>query len=314
MCTTGADSQSHFDNLAELLYRLFAAGLKLNKSKCKFYQSSVKFLGKIVDKDGISMDQDSISAIVNMPAPTDRHTLRAFLGHMSYISRHVPDLRIARAPLDKLLKADTKFVWSNEQSKAFEKCKELASNSATLAHFDINLPIVLTTDASPVGLGACLSHRVKENGKTFLKPLSYASCSLKPAERNYAQVDREGLAVYWAVRHSRQYLYCRKFEIHTDCSALTKIFGPKNDLGTVYVTSVSGPKHYKMDTKQMKLYTAQDYKLDKAAEQTQFFQVITIENNRLTYVAYTTLGEEYDRMVIQKDLKTGKKQLVKDSK
>ena len=90
--------------------------------------------------------------------------------------------------------------------------------------------------------------------------------------------------------------------------------GPKNDLGTVYVTSVSGPKHYKMDTKQMKLYTAQDYKLDKAAEQTQFFQVITIENNRLTYVAYTTLGEEYDRMVIQKDLKTGKKQLVKDSK
>ena len=231
VCTTGADSQSHFDNLAELLYRLFAAGLKLNKSKCKFYQSSVKFLGKIVDKDGISMDQDSISAIVNMPAPTDRHTLRAFLGHMSYISRHVPDLRIARAPLDKLLKADTKFVWSNEQSKAFEKCKELASNSATLAHFDINLPIVLTTDASPVGLGACLSHRVKENGKTFLKPLSYASCSLKPAERNYAQVDREGLAVYWAVRHYRQYLYCRKFELHTDCSALTKIFGPKNDLG-----------------------------------------------------------------------------------
>ena len=143
----------------------------------------------------------------------------------------MPDLRIARAPLDKLLKADTKFVWGTEQSKAFEKCKELASNSATLAHFDINLPIVLTTDASPVGLGACLSHRVKENGKTFLKPLSYASCSLKPAERNYAQVDREGLAVYWAVRHYRHYLYCRKFELHTDCSALTKIFGPKNDLG-----------------------------------------------------------------------------------
>merc|ERR1712055_954733 len=63
VCTTGADPQSHFDNLAELLYRLFAAGLKLNKSKCKMYQSSVKFLGKIVDKDGISMDQESISAI-----------------------------------------------------------------------------------------------------------------------------------------------------------------------------------------------------------------------------------------------------------
>ena len=71
----------------------------------------------------------------------------------------------------------------------------------------------------------------KENGKTFLKPLSYASCSLKPAERNYAQIDRKGLAVYWAIKHYRQFLYCRKFEFHTDFSALTKIFGPKNDLG-----------------------------------------------------------------------------------
>ena len=90
---------------------------------------------------------------------------------------------------------------------------------------------MLTTDASPVGLGACLSHRVTENGKTFLKPLSYASCSLKPSERNYAQVDREGLAVIWAVKHYRQYLLGRHFELHTDCSALTKSFGPKNDLG-----------------------------------------------------------------------------------
>ena len=65
----------------------------------------------------------------------------------------------------------------------------------------------------------------------FLKPLSYASCSLKPAELNYAQIDREGLAVHWATKHYRQFLYCRHFELHTDCSALTRIFGSKNDLG-----------------------------------------------------------------------------------
>ena len=79
ICTTGADPQ-HFNNLAELLYRLFAAGLKLNKKKCKFYQSSVKFLGKIIDKDGVKMDPSAISAIVNMPAPSDKHTLRFFFG------------------------------------------------------------------------------------------------------------------------------------------------------------------------------------------------------------------------------------------
>ena len=74
---------------------------------------------------------------------------------MSYIGRHVPDIRIARAPLDALLKKDVKFVWDENHSKAFDMCKKLASNSATLAHFDEKLPLVLTTDASPVGLGAC---------------------------------------------------------------------------------------------------------------------------------------------------------------
>ena len=41
----------------------------------------------------------------------------------------------------------------------------------------------------------------------------------------------EGLAVYWGMQYFRQYLWCNEFELHTDCSALVKIFGPKNDLG-----------------------------------------------------------------------------------
>ena len=231
VCVTGASPQEHFETLHNLVYRLYAAGLKVNRDKCSFYQNEVKFLGKIIDRDGIRLDPATTSAIINMPTPSNKDKLRSFLGHMSYIGRHVPDVRLARAPLDALMKAETKFVWTADQDKAFSRCKKLASNAATLAHFDPSLPLVLTTDASPVGLGACLSHRVTENGKSFLKPLSYASCSLKPSERNYAQIDREGLGVYWAVKHYRQYLYCKKFELHTDCSALVKIFGPKNDLG-----------------------------------------------------------------------------------
>ncbi|CAL4108230.1 unnamed protein product, partial [Meganyctiphanes norvegica] len=56
------------------------------------------------------------------------------------------------------------------------------------------------------------------------------SASLKDAQRNYAQVDREGLGVFWGINNFRQYLLCSDFELHTDCSALVKIFGPKNNL------------------------------------------------------------------------------------
>ncbi len=82
-----------------------------------------------------------------------------------------------------------------------------------------------------------------------------------------------------------------------------------NGVGTVYVTSVSGPKQYQLDPENIKNYLSDGYKADKTAEQTQFFQVITIEENKLTYVAYTALGQEYDRAVITKDFNTGKKEL-----
>ena len=81
------------------------------------------------------------------------------------------------------------------------------------------------------------------------------------------------------------------------------------NLGTVYVTSVSGPKQYSLDTEQMKSYSSDGYISNKAAEQIQFFQIIDVIDNKLTYVAYTALGEEYDRAVIVKDFKTGIKKL-----
>ena len=83
-----------------------------------------------------------------------------------------------------------------------------------------------------------------------------------------------------------------------------------SELGTVYVTSVSGPKQYPLEPKQIKAYKADGYQSDKTAEQTQFFQVITIEGNTLRYVAYTVMGDEYDRATIQKNFETGRKSLM----
>jgi len=83
----------------------------------------------------------------------------------------------------------------------------------------------------------------------------------------------------------------------------------ENEITTVYVTSVSGPKQYEVDEDQLKAYEEDGYTPDITAEQTQFYQVISIENNKLIYKAYTALGEEYDKAVIIKDFETGKKKL-----
>ena len=135
--------QEHFENLHEFIYRLYAAGLKANISKCKWYQNEVKFLGKIVDRNGVRLDTSTSDAILKMPPPDDKHKLRSFLGHMSYIAKHVPDVRKARAPLDQLLKPDVKFVWERSHQAAFDKYKLLAGNSGMLIHFDIKKPFNL---------------------------------------------------------------------------------------------------------------------------------------------------------------------------
>ena len=81
------------------------------------------------------------------------------------------------------------------------------------------------------------------------------------------------------------------------------------NFNTLYVTSVSGPKQYKLGLEQIKGYKDDGYEADKLAEQTQFFQVISIENDQLIYKAYTVLGEEYDKAVITKDFLKGTKTL-----
>ena len=176
----------NLENLHEFFYRLHAAGLKVNIDKCKFFQTEVKFLGKIISKSGIKLDPATTEAILQMPKPTNKGELRYFLGHISYISRHIPGVREARNKLDQLLKADTQFVWEKEHDNAFVLCKELVGNPAMLAHFDATKPLVLTTDASPCGVGACLAHKETIEGKVILKPIAYASASLKASEKNYS--------------------------------------------------------------------------------------------------------------------------------
>ena len=89
-----------------------------------------------------------------------------------------------------------------------------------------------------------------------------------------------------------------------------EVFDESEEIKTVYVTSVSGPKQYKLNSEQLKDYVKQGYQLDKSGQYMQFFKVITIDQDKLTYVAYTATGDEYDRAEIVKDFETGEKKIT----
>jgi hypothetical protein len=224
---TGSSEAEHMENLDRVLCRLSEYGLKLRKDKCEFLRSSVEYLGHVIDKDGVHKAQSKVKEIANMPLPKDLSSLRSYLGMLNYYRRYIPNLAAEIVPLNDMLQKQRKFKWSKEAIATFEKSKRLLQESGFLTHFDPRLPLVVATDASPFGIGAVLSH-IMPTGEE--RPVMFVSRSLSKTECNYPQIEREALAIIFAVRKFYLYLYGRKFTLITDNKPLTAIFGPKTSL------------------------------------------------------------------------------------
>ena len=130
-------------------------------------------------------------------------------------------------PLNRLLQRGCPWNWTPECERAFHEAKERLTSSQVLVHYDPSLPIRVAADASAYGLGAVLSH-VQRDGSE--RPVAFASRVLTSSERNYAQVEKEALALIFAVKKFHTYLYGRKFSLITDHQPLLSIFGPKKGI------------------------------------------------------------------------------------
>ena len=139
----------------------------------------------------------------------------------------MPNIASVLHPLNELLQVKRQWKWTSECQSAFQKAKDVLTSSSVLAHYDPDLPIRLAADASAYGIGAVLSH-VLPTGEE--KPVAFVSRTLSSSEKNYAQIEKEALALVFGVKRFHQYLYGRKFTLLTDHRPLTTILGPKKGI------------------------------------------------------------------------------------
>ena len=216
MIIAGKDEHEHDVVMGKVMERARKKNIKFNKSKVQYKVKEVKYMGSIIGEHGMKPDPEKVNAIVNIQVPVDKSGVQRLLGTVNYLAPFIPNISEITAPLRMLLKKDVPFLWSHEQSKAMEKIKSILTAKPVLKFYDVNKEVVIQADASKNGLGSCLLQDKH--------PIAFASRSLTDAEKNYAQIEKELLAVVFACERFYTYIYGKVVTVHTDHKPLEAIY------------------------------------------------------------------------------------------
>lgn len=209
--------EKHVEILEEIFKRLSNAGLTLSKDKCKFCRPELEYLGYVIDKRGLHVNPNKVKAILNIPTPKNVNEIRRVIGTASWYRRFIPNFSTIIAPMTDLLKKHRKWSWTEDCENSFRKIKDCLVSAPILSCPDFRIPFQVQTDASAFGIGAVLTQH-HEDGEHVV---AYISRSLTRAERNFSTVERECLAIVWAVEKLRAYLEGYSFIVVTDHHSLT---------------------------------------------------------------------------------------------
>ena len=172
------------------------------------------FLGYVVSKDGLSIDESKVTVVKQWPISTTVHEVHSFHGLVLFYWRFIPDFSTIMEPITDCMKA-SKLLWTTEATKAFHQIKKKLTIAPILALHDFSQPFELHCDASKVGIGAVLS----QNGK----PVAYFSEKISGSKLNYNTYNLEFYAIICTLKHWSSYLAYHEFVLYSDHDGLKHI-------------------------------------------------------------------------------------------
>ena len=213
--TEEAANADHDRKLQALLERCRDWGIALNKDKLKLRVKRVKFMGHVLTANGLEPDPDKVKAIKEMPRPQNVEDAQRLNGFVNYLAKFLPRLAEAMEPIRRLTRKDTDWEWAADQERAFTKVKEMVIEAPILSYYNPTHQLEVQCDASQKGLGAALLQQGK--------PIAYISRALTLTEQRYAQMEKEMLAIVFALERFHQYTFGRQVHVYSDHKPLESI-------------------------------------------------------------------------------------------
>ncbi|XP_024177783.1 uncharacterized protein LOC112183652 [Rosa chinensis] len=206
----------HLKHRREIFEVLRVQKLYANLKKCEFLTESLVFLGYVISAEGIKVDSNKITAILEWPTPKSIHDIRSFHGLASFYQLFIRNFSSIIAPMTDCLRSNV-FKWTEEANKSLHAIKEAMTKAPVLALPDYDKVFEVDCDASKNGIGAVLS----QEGK----PIAFFSEKLNDTRQRYSTYDVEFYAIVQSLRYCRQYLIFKEFFLYSDHEALKFLNG-----------------------------------------------------------------------------------------
>ena len=212
----GATENTHDGTVLVLCKTARLSNLSLKSKKMQFKSTDCKFFGHRLTPDGIKVGPKKIEAMIQMDPPKNVANLQSFNGMVNYLEKLSPVLSELSKPLRRLFKSGVKWAWESEQQNAFEAIKQVITILPVLAYFNMTRKHTIQCDASKKGLGAVLLQKSK--------PVMCVSRALTETEQRYSNIERELLAIVFALKRLNNYTFGRTITVQSDHQPLQRLW------------------------------------------------------------------------------------------
>ena len=209
----------HLGHIRETLGALRKAGLAAKPSRCHVGFRAISFLGHIVGEGGIEPDPVEAERVLGLTRPRAERDVRKICGLVDCYGKFVPFFSRRMAPLASLLGKGNpnRVVWNGDCEMAFEEIGHALAADPILAIPDLGEEFVVGADASGGAIGAVLLQKHSD----ILGPCYYISRELLERECSCPIVEKECLAIVFALHHFSRCLLVSSFIVQSDHKPLT---------------------------------------------------------------------------------------------